>query len=381
MSLLVVDDRFPEPRLGFGFPRLRAVLEALPAASFTPEFLDLEDEHSPVRGQRRGPAETSRARTRFSDFWSLHRDRFDAVWVSRARNARIVLDVLDKATSRAPVIYDVEAIALERTILEHRHRRRPLEPAQETALMEEEAGLLKSADFVVSVCDRDRRSVTELAGVAPVVVGFSHRIDPSPLPFEARAGVLYVTGQYQPARRGRNRALNALLEKIAPSFVPALGCNVNIVGYGTGPHLMAESFRPGSVNTVFHGTVPDLRAHYERNRVFAAPVTVAAGMPWKVTEAMSHGLPVVCTPLLAAQLGVRPEDKVVMVGDDNTALAEAIIECYNNCRLWSELRANALEYVARHCSFESMVAGLTELRTAISQRRGRSSIGGNGGIG
>jgi len=50
------------------------------------------------------------------------------------------------------------------------------------------------------------------------------------------------------------------------------------------------------------GPVTDLTPLYDSHRVFVAPTRFAAGVPYKVHEAASFGLPVVATDLLRRQL-------------------------------------------------------------------------------
>ena len=51
------------------------------------------------------------------------------------------------------------------------------------------------------------------------------------------------------------------------------------------------------------GMVEDIEPLYDAHRIFVAPTRYAAGMPYKVHEAASFGLPVVASELLRRQLG------------------------------------------------------------------------------
>jgi glycosyltransferase involved in cell wall biosynthesis len=52
------------------------------------------------------------------------------------------------------------------------------------------------------------------------------------------------------------------------------------------------------------GHVGNLVPLYENCKVFVASTRFATGIPWKVHEAMAHGIPCVISQLLADQLGV-----------------------------------------------------------------------------
>ena len=50
------------------------------------------------------------------------------------------------------------------------------------------------------------------------------------------------------------------------------------------------------------GHVGDLVPLYESHRIFVAATRFATGIPWKVHEAMAHGIPCIISKLLADQL-------------------------------------------------------------------------------
>ena len=59
------------------------------------------------------------------------------------------------------------------------------------------------------------------------------------------------------------------------------------------------------------GIVPDLYPLYNSSLLFIAPAQYSAGIPLKVIDAAAHGLPVVCSRLLARQLGWRNSEEVM----------------------------------------------------------------------
>jgi glycosyltransferase involved in cell wall biosynthesis len=92
--------------------------------------------------------------------------------------------------------------------------------------------------------------------------------------------------------------------------------------------------------------VSDLAALYDAGRIFVAPTRYAAGVPYKVHEAASCGIPVVATELLRRQLGwVGGRDLVSVDAGDPTAFADAVVRLYRDAGLWQTLRDNALERV------------------------------------
>jgi O-antigen biosynthesis protein len=118
--------------------------------------------------------------------------------------------------------------------------------------------------------------------------------------------------------------------------------------------------------------VDDLRPVYDAHRVFVAPTRYAAGIPYKVHEAASYGLPVVATELLARQLEWRDgSDLTVARNGDPHAFAERVVSLYRDEAQWRRLRENALNRLRAENSRERYardVRGLLEGEAANTVR-------------
>jgi glycosyltransferase involved in cell wall biosynthesis len=110
------------------------------------------------------------------------------------------------------------------------------------------------------------------------------------------------------------------------------------------------------------GTVADLSALYDAHRVFVAPTRFAGGIPYKVHEAASYGLPVVATELLASQLGWEDErDLLTASAADPAAFAAQVLRLYRSEALWTRLRENAAERIRSECSREAWERTVAEI--------------------
>jgi glycosyltransferase involved in cell wall biosynthesis len=85
------------------------------------------------------------------------------------------------------------------------------------------------------------------------------------------------------------------------------------------------------------GAVEDLAALFDRSRVFVAPTRYAAGIPHKVHQAASLGVPVVATFLLAQQLGWENE-RHLLVADSAEDFAAAVSRLFYNATLWETFK-------------------------------------------
>ena len=111
-----------------------------------------------------------------------------------------------------------------------------------------------------------------------------------------------------------------------------------------------------SDSEVFLGFVEDLSEWYEKCRLFIAPARFAAGIPLKIIEAASKGIPVVATALARNQLGWTEEELISV----NTAegFADACVRVYSEAPLWHQLRIGALAKIRQDYSREHIVEAL-----------------------
>jgi glycosyltransferase involved in cell wall biosynthesis len=112
------------------------------------------------------------------------------------------------------------------------------------------------------------------------------------------------------------------------------------------------------------GAVPELGDLYDAARVFVAPTRFSAGVPLKVYEAASRGVPVVATELLATQLGWEPDQELVVSAAEPAAFAAAVARLYTDEALWRLVREAALARVQRECS-EAVFAASVERALAV----------------
>ncbi|OGR56779.1 MAG: hypothetical protein A2X36_04260 [Elusimicrobia bacterium GWA2_69_24] len=96
------------------------------------------------------------------------------------------------------------------------------------------------------------------------------------------------------------------------------------------------------------GTVPDIRAHLDRAKVFAAPVRLGFGIKGKVLEAFARGLPVVATTVVARGIPEFRPGMDLLVGDTPAAFARQVLRLLEDPGLRRRMAASAREKVVRH---------------------------------
>ena len=118
------------------------------------------------------------------------------------------------------------------------------------------------------------------------------------------------------------------VREVLPLIEQELGweTRLTVAGY-IGPEVSLEQLRQHPRITL-RGTVSDLEALYNAGRIFVAPTRYAAGVPYKVHQAASCGIPVVATELLRRQLGwIGGRDLVAVDAGDPAAFAHAVCGC------------------------------------------------------
>ena len=99
-----------------------------------------------------------------------------------------------------------------------------------------------------------------------------------------------------------------------------------------------------------HGKVASLSHFYNKCRIFVAPTRFAAGIPYKIHEAASFGLPAVATRLLCNQLGWRHQQELLAADIDKNDFSQKVIELYDNKKLWNFIQNNSITFVRNEMS-------------------------------
>ncbi len=357
--ILVADDGVPHGELGSGFPRARALLEALADLGYVVSFLPLADHSAPQPAttelEQRGVEVlhgVTDARAKLAERAGL----YDAAIVSRPHNAAAIA-LIKELNPRAAVIYDAEAVFALREIRAAEARGEFLPDAEIEERIRAEVALAARADLVLTVSQTERRIVESYDLGTPVTVwSDSMPVVEEAAGFEARRDLLFV-GNLKTAPNAD--AAMRLLEDVFPKVQPELDCRLLIVGPNPATSLF-DAALGRSDGVVLTGFVNDLDRVYRQCRAFVAPHRIAAGVPHKVIEAMAQGVPCVVSELLAAQLEVTDGVEVLVAGEVEEFAAK-VVRLYRDEELWGGIQERALELVRRRYDPETMKKRLGEL--------------------
>jgi glycosyltransferase involved in cell wall biosynthesis len=103
--------------------------------------------------------------------------------------------------------------------------------------------------------------------------------------------------------------------------------NVKLIIAGAEPHRsLQQNLKDSRIEIT--GWMDDIRKAYERGNVFVAPMTLGSGMQNKILEALSMGLPVVCSDI-AAEAFDEELKKILFVADSDDEYVDNIISLLN----------------------------------------------------
>jgi glycosyltransferase involved in cell wall biosynthesis len=209
-------------------------------------------------------------------------------------------------------------------------------------------------------------------GLPASLLGTCRAPAPTPAPFVAREGLLFVAGIHETDSPNFD-ALNWYAAEILPALNAIMGTApiLHVVGYAA-PRIDLSPFAYHK-QIKLHGCAGDLTPFYNQCRVFIAPTRFAAGTPYKAYETASFGLPCVATGLLAAQLGWQDGQELLAAPVNRPRqFAAQIAKLYGTEALWEAVRARALARLAAENSVPSFNKSVAEiLRVALYNTKAR----------
>jgi len=259
------------------------------------------------------------------------------------------------------VIYDAEALFVEREVLRRRLFEKPMSASDYQAALSSEVAIARHANAIVSVGAKEAATFARTAMVPVHVLGHSLSCAPTPTPFDGRRDILFV-GALNGLRETAPNVDSVLwfVEEVMPRLDAEIGSDWRFKVAG---RVENEDIRKlESDRIVLLGIVPDLTDLYGQCRLFVAPTRFAAGLPFKVQQAAAHGLPCVITRLLASQLAME-NGKDVLAADGAAEFATACARLYGDRKLWETVRSHALVRIGEDCAPEAFV---TKLRSVIT---------------
>ncbi|MDB3992105.1 glycosyltransferase [Gammaproteobacteria bacterium] len=352
-NVLFIDDRVPHPSLGSGYPRSAHFLNTLAKQKLNvtlyPLQFPVDDWHTSYETLNHNiEIILNEGRAGLHKFLKERRGYFHHIIISRVHNMaffKSILEEYDQLITKENIIYDAEALTANREIMKMKLYNQALTESEKSQLIEEEIDHSRVADSVIAVSKQEARIYTA-KGIKNVhVLGHTAEPNPGEKAFADREGLLFVGALRDEGSPNVDSLLWFAVNVLPLIEVQIPSINLYVVGDLGATSLFAINKR----NIVFKGKLETVDEMYNQCRVFVAPTRFAAGIPHKVHEAASAGIPSVTTELLSEQL--RWEDgKETLVGANETEFAQQCVRLYKESETWEKIREGSLQAVSTDCS-------------------------------
>jgi GT2 family glycosyltransferase/ubiquinone/menaquinone biosynthesis C-methylase UbiE len=166
--------------------------------------------------------------------------------------------------------------------------------------------------------------------------------------FDQRDGIAFIGGfQHQPNIDSVLWFTAEILPLIRRRLPDAV---FYIVGSHPAPEVLA--LEGDGIKVV--GFVEDLREVLDRCRMSVVPMRYGAGIKGKIGTSLSYGVPCVATSIGAEGMDLTDGDGV-LVADDPSDFADAVVQLYRDSELWDSCSRGGLDFVRRNYSLEAGV--------------------------
>jgi len=368
--ILFIEDELPDAQLGMGFVRSAKIASLLQDLAGHLTIVGV----NPSRTKRRkwdrcgwGPHTQVLPDVDRTNFVQFLRERvgvYDILWLSRTHNLRLLREWRNAAPEffkDVRIVLDTEAIASARMIYQAQMLGEA--PDIDELLADELLGA-ESATAICAVNDLDRALIQRDAiarGTRPAlhIVGYAVTPAEEVAPFGETAGI-YLTGsfgyKYSP-NTDAMRWFDAAVRPLLPARLA--GVPITIAGYKA-KEFVDEAGLAGAYDVL--SDLPDMAVLYRGARLVIAPTRFAGGIPLKVLEAASFGVPVVMSELLGTQLGWADDPDIAMVpGTTPEGFASLIDRLYFDEQRWTACRDRQLQRVQAEATERRFVEAITAI--------------------
>lgn len=230
-----------------------------------------------------------------------------------------------------------------------------------------ERSALTWVDGATAVSDLDRISLAKnhpqlRIAVIPNGVDLEY-FRPLPLPTQAHHLVFTGSMDWRPNQDAARYFIREILP-ILKQVRPDLECT--FVGRNPPADIQNLGETPGVHIT---GTVEDVRPYVERASVYVVPLRIGGGSRLKILEALAMGRAVVSTIVGAEGLDVV-HDQHVMLADDPTSFAQAVLQLLSNSKRCQELATEGRRLVEQRYGWDALAERFTNYVDDVVQGNG-----------
>ena len=361
--VLYVDDHTPHVDSGAGLPRANSIVQNMVELGYFVTILPVysSDQDPAQRYRDIDPrVEILQANTTI-ELRRVINERsyyYDLVWVSRPHNIDMVVRTfLECGVSlrqwvKSRIIFDTEALFAVRDSILGLNNGRPIDSRTLASSVANEIVFTNIADVVVCVSKSEQILMKSLGGVTHTrVLGHAMDADPGSAPFDERNGILFLGPMIDEGTPNVD-SVDWFLDNAWPLIIDRIGGRARLYLVGNISASIRARFQRSGVSVM--GRLDTLSVMFNSVKVSIAPTRFAAGIPQKVHNCVAHGVPMVVSPLLLAQLNWQEGDGCLSAPwHDPRRFAEAVIQLHEDRSTWENVRANGLSRIRDECSEEN----------------------------
>jgi GT2 family glycosyltransferase len=354
--ILFIEDRVPLRDVGAGLPRANEILQAIVNAGFFVTFLPATHPHEEWSDIWSAVPKGVEVATKvglggLEQFLEDRAGYYQQIFISRPHNMTKLVSIIKRRpalTKDVRIIYDAEAIFASRTLC--KAELFGDEELKKTALndRQEELALAAYAQHVTAVNKLEAESFQTVDGPTVTILGHTLPVAPTPARFEHRPHIVFL-GNLANEDSPNVDSYVWFVDDVMPLLGDLFADQSKFLVAGRNSATSVHIRQTKEIELLV--PVPELETLFDQAKVFVAPTRYAAGIPHKVHQAASLGVPIVATSLLAHQLGWEHE-KHLLVADTADAFAAAIQRLFSDAKLWLRLREAALQKVSEECNPE-----------------------------
>lgn len=261
--------------------------------------------------------------------------------------------------------YDVEAVRMQRLAASESGWTRVRAELEARRAVRFERDNLRCFDGVIAVSDLDKdRFVSDYGLSSERVLVIENGVDVSYFafgerPIDAPMTIVFVaTFSYPPNDAAAWRLIEHIMPRVRRELPAARLC---LVGHGAAPALHQ---RADGTRIVVTGRVDDVRPWLAQATVACIPLRSGSGTKYKVLEAMSAGVPVVCSSI--AREGLDIDQEHCRLADSDDDIARAVIHLSKQPAEGQAMARRARTQIERRYAWQTTLAPLPNWLAAIA---------------
>jgi O-antigen biosynthesis protein len=353
--ILFLEDRVPHPEFGSGFPRSQSIIRLLAEGGNFVTCYPTRFPHESSMAARSVLGNdvevvSSLGLAGLEGFLQRRAGIYDVLWISRPNNMEILAPILRAHPAwfeGTRVIYDAEAIYCLREIEYAKLMGKEIRPEAVAKRVAKELEPARKCDAVVVASTGEKAWCEQLGFKNTQVISSICELSPDMPGFDERQGIIFVGPVLEDVCPNAD-SIERLICGIFPAIAGAMGskAQLSLVGFQGSKRIrqMIRKYANEQIHVL--GQVPSTGSYLLQARVFVAPTRYASGIPIKILEAAAHGVPIVATSLLAAQLGWNA-GRELLVADSDEEIAAACVRLHEDEALWTRLRDAVSQRILR----------------------------------